>query len=164
MYSKQIRFWHSLHRSELQLLKLLTYLSLLVMLFFHFLSMSASWSLQKKFACFSSTSPAFRTCLTPPFSRVCQNVNEDPPKSAQRLTEVFISCRSKFNNLFPWHVSTFPATLPQFLFLSRDRACLVVFCLIFFVRRQLCRQPLSVCEIAALARWPLSLIIWSDYL
>lgn len=85
----------------------------------------------KELACLSWTSPQCGTCLTPPFNWACQNVNEDPPKSAERLNKVFISCRSKFNNLFTWHVSTFPATLPQFLFLSGDRACLVVFCLIF---------------------------------
>lgn len=86
----------------------------------------------KEFACLFWTSRAFGTCLTSPFNRACQNVNEDSPKSASRLNKVIISCRSKFSNLFTWHVSTFPATLPQFLFLSSDRACLVGFCLIFF--------------------------------
>lgn len=105
------------------------------------------------------------TWLTLPFNSACQNVNEDPPKSPQGLNKVFISCRSKFNYLFTWHVSTFPATLPQFLFQSGDRACLVVFCLIFFRCRQLCRQPfvcvLDCCfsSLAPLINHPVRLFI-----
>lgn len=131
IYSKQIRFWHGLHRPDFQRLKWLTHLRLPVTLLFNFSPMSTLRSSQKKSARLSWTCPAFGTCLTPLFNWACQNVNEDPLKSASRLNKVFISCRSKFNNLFTWHVSTFPATLPQFLFLSGDRACLVVFCLIF---------------------------------
>lgn len=110
-----------------------------------------------EFACFSRKLLCVGNLPDPRHSteRVKMLMRISPPtQSAQRLNKVFISCRSKFNNLFTWRVSTLPATPPQFLSLSGDRACLVVFCFILFVRRQLCRQPLSACEIAALAQWP----------